>query len=512
MPILASHRKSRGTGGVRSTSPAVGLTTAALASVTLLSAQSADAAPSAVSQPSVEDVQKKVDALYRQAGGTTRPYAQAKESAKTAKTAKPDRADRSDRSDRSARSREAAARTTGETRAAQAAPRQQPRRAAPRQGDAIRPAAATIYAGGPQVPRPAPVPPAPTRLVPPQPAPVPVPQQLVPQQPTRASGAVPTQAPVQAATPAPVQGPVQAPARTPARAQGAEPQAALRLSKLTVQEKLVTARTLLSRLVQEETARLAALERARDEEARHLADVRAQEEAARLLEEQQAQAQLAQQLEAQAQQAQAQAEAEAQARAAQAQVQAQLDAQAQVQAQLDAQARAEAQEAQEQARAQQAQAQLLDAQLPPRTPLQQPLAPLLPAVPAQPGPATVTAPDSTYATKAAKVLAFARAQIGKPYVSGATGPSSYDSTGLTQTAWRVAGVDLPRTTWEQVGAGTNITTQDLLPGDLVFFYDDISHVGIYTGEGMMIHAPEPGANVREESIYYLPIHGSVRPA
>ncbi|MYV55674.1 C40 family peptidase, partial [Streptomyces sp. SID3212] len=126
--------------------------------------------------------------------------------------------------------------------------------------------------------------------------------------------------------------------------------------------------------------------------------------------------------------------------------------------------------------------------------------------------APAPAPDSTYATKAAKVLAFARAQIGKPYVSGATGPSSYDSTGLTQTAWRVAGVDLPRTTWEQVGAGTNITTQDLLPGDLVFFYDDISHVGIYTGDGMMIHAPEPGANVREESIYYLPIHGSVRPA
>lgn len=49
-------------------------------------------------------------------------------------------------------------------------------------------------------------------------------------------------------------------------------------------------------------------------------------------------------------------------------------------------------------------------------------------------------------------------------------------------------------------------------GDLVFFYDDISHVGIYKGDGMMIHAPKPGANVREESIYYMPIYGSVRPA
>ncbi|QIQ03095.1 glycoside hydrolase [Streptomyces liangshanensis] len=447
---MASHRKSRGTGGVRSSSPAVGLTTAALASVTLLSAQSADAAP-AVSQPSVEDVQKKVDALYRQAGSATRQNAQAKEPAKTAKPP------------RGARSKEAAE-TGRETRVAEPAPRPQPRRAAPLQGDAIRPAAATTFATGPQVPRPAPARPAPTQLVPQQPAPqrpvssplVPqqlVPQPLVPPQPTRAPRVVPAQGPV------PASAPVAAPA-----AQGAEPQAALRLSKLTVQEKLSTTRALLSRLVQEKTA--------------------------------QAQAQA---------EARALAEAQAQALAAQAQ----LDAQAlsDAQAQLDAQARAEAE-----AQAQAAQEQALAAQQA-QTPLQPTPAPAVtPAPVPTPTPTPAPAPDSTYATKAAKVLAFARAQIGKPYVSGATGPSSYDSTGLTQTAWRVAGVDLPRTTWEQVSAGTNITTQDLLPGDLVFFYDDISHVGIYTGDGMMIHAPEPGANVREESIYYLPIHGSVRPA
>ncbi|MGW9121818.1 C40 family peptidase, partial [Streptomyces sp. NPDC055663] len=123
-----------------------------------------------------------------------------------------------------------------------------------------------------------------------------------------------------------------------------------------------------------------------------------------------------------------------------------------------------------------------------------------------------TGSDSGATTKAEQVLAFARAQIGKPYVWGATGPSSYDCSGLTQAAWKAAGVDIPRTTWDQVEIGTRVATADLRPGDLVFFYDDISHVGIYKGDGMMIHAPKPGANVREESIYYMPIYGSVRPA
>ncbi|WP_329293288.1 NlpC/P60 family protein [Streptomyces pseudovenezuelae] len=128
---------------------------------------------------------------------------------------------------------------------------------------------------------------------------------------------------------------------------------------------------------------------------------------------------------------------------------------------------------------------------------------------------TPTAPDASYATKAAKALAFARAQIGKPYVWGATGPDSYDCSGLTQAAWKAAGVDLPRVTYDQVNAGTTVSLADAQPGDLVFFYDDISHVGLYIGNGMMIHAPKPGAYVREESIYYdgeSAIHSVVRPA
>ncbi|MET8075051.1 NlpC/P60 family protein [Streptomyces sp. NPDC005303] len=134
---------------------------------------------------------------------------------------------------------------------------------------------------------------------------------------------------------------------------------------------------------------------------------------------------------------------------------------------------------------------------------------------AAPQQSTSTAPDSSYATKAAKALAFARAQIGKPYVWGATGPDSYDCSGLTQAAWKAAGVDLPRVTYDQVNAGTTVSLADAQPGDLVFFYDDISHVGLYIGNGMMIHAPKPGAYVREESIYYdgeSGIHSVVRPA
>ncbi|MFD7887768.1 NlpC/P60 family protein [Streptomyces albidoflavus] len=123
-----------------------------------------------------------------------------------------------------------------------------------------------------------------------------------------------------------------------------------------------------------------------------------------------------------------------------------------------------------------------------------------------------TAPDSSYAAKAEKVIAFARAQMGKPYVWGAAGPDSFDCSGLTQAAWKTAGVSLPRTTWDQVGVGQKVSVDNAQPGDLVFFYDDISHVGIYIGGGEMIHAPKPGADVRVESIYYMPIHSVVRPA
>jgi cell wall-associated NlpC family hydrolase len=97
-------------------------------------------------------------------------------------------------------------------------------------------------------------------------------------------------------------------------------------------------------------------------------------------------------------------------------------------------------------------------------------------------------------------------------VWGATGPGSYDCSGFTQAAWKAAGIDLPRTTWDQVDAGTRVSVDNAVPGDLVFFYDDISHVGLYIGDGEMIHAPKPGASVRVESLYSMPLYGVVRPA
>ncbi|MFI5877890.1 C40 family peptidase [Streptomyces sp. NPDC051554] len=123
--------------------------------------------------------------------------------------------------------------------------------------------------------------------------------------------------------------------------------------------------------------------------------------------------------------------------------------------------------------------------------------------------------DSFYATKAAKAVAFARAQVGKPYVWGAAGPGSYDCSGLTQAAWKAAEVTLPRVITDQANAGTTVSLADAQPGDLVFFHDDISHVGVYVGDGMMIHAPKPGAYVREESVHYdgaATVHSVVRPA
>ncbi|MFJ1553385.1 C40 family peptidase [Streptomyces mirabilis] len=123
--------------------------------------------------------------------------------------------------------------------------------------------------------------------------------------------------------------------------------------------------------------------------------------------------------------------------------------------------------------------------------------------------------ESAYGGKAAKALAFAREQIGKPCVWGATGPDSYDSASLVQAAWRAAGVALPRTVHGQATAGAAIPLTDIQFGDLIFFYDNVSHVGFYTGNGMMIHAPSPGASIREESIFFAgqkAIHSALRPA
>lgn len=392
MPALASHRKSRTRTGVRAHTPAVGFTTAALASVTLLSTQSATAAPTEP-KPSVEEVQKKVDDLYRQAGTATQQYNKAKEATDTQRKS----VERVlDDVAKSADKVNEARRSLGTYAAAQY------------RAGAVGPTAALMFADSPESYFEQ--------------------TQLMDRLTDRQQDAIED---------------FQKEQRTAAKQRTkatksletlTESQATLKAGKQKVQNKLAAARSLLSELTAEEKARLAALEREKEQEARRKAEAKAKEEAAE-------------------------------------------------------------RKRQEEARKKE-------------------------EAPATGG-GTETgsgggtgsgATDGTYAAKAEKVLAFARAQIGKPYVWGATGPSSYDCSGLTAAAWKAAGVQLPRTTWDQVKVGTSVATADLLPGDLVFFYDDISHVGIYKGDGKMIHAPKPGANVREESIYYMPIYGSVRPA
>jgi cell wall-associated NlpC family hydrolase len=117
--------------------------------------------------------------------------------------------------------------------------------------------------------------------------------------------------------------------------------------------------------------------------------------------------------------------------------------------------------------------------------------------------------------RAAKAITFARAQVGKPCVWGATGPDSYDCSSLTQAAWKAAGVTLPRAAHRQALAGTPVTLAGLEPGDLVLFFDDDRHVGLHVGDGMMVHAPGPGSSITEESIYgagEAAIHRIIRPA
>ncbi|MGP3981972.1 NlpC/P60 family protein [Streptomyces sp. KR80] len=389
---MPSHRKPRTNilASPGSSRAAVGLTTAALAGVTLLS-QSAQAAPREPAEPkpqSIEDVQKKVDDLYRQAGTSTQEYNAAKERADRQRTKVDalldDVAKRTDRLND-------ARRQLGSYAAAQY------------RNGGMDGTATFLLADNPQGYFEQ--------------------NHLMDRMTGRQRQVVEDYRDQQEAA---AKQRVEA---TRSLETLSESQQKLRTSKESVQAKLAEARELLSKLTAEEKARLAALERKKKEEARRKA-----EEIAR------------QQREEQARKEREQRERERE--------------------QGDG---------------------------------------------SQTSPGTGSDSDS-YSAKAAEAIAFARAQIGKPYVWGATGPNSYDCSGLTQRAWKMAGVSLPRTTWDQVEIGTKVAMKDMKPGDLIFFYDDISHVGLYIGDGQMVHAPKPGANVRTESITYMPFHSAVRPA
>ncbi|MEU9537830.1 NlpC/P60 family protein [Streptomyces mirabilis] len=123
-------------------------------------------------------------------------------------------------------------------------------------------------------------------------------------------------------------------------------------------------------------------------------------------------------------------------------------------------------------------------------------------------PGSVAAPNS----RAAEAVAYAYGKLGSPYVWGATGPDAFDCSGLAQAAYRAAGISLPRTTYAQINAGRRVSRSELRAGDLVFFYSGISHVGIYVGNGQMIHAPNPSAPVRLAPVDEMPFAGATRVA
>ncbi|MFD9859289.1 C40 family peptidase [Streptomyces alboflavus] len=416
---MASHRKPRSRSALIRTTPALGITTAALTSVALLS-QSANAAPSAPAEPgkpSLEEVQKKVDDLYQQAGVATQKYNSAKE--RTDKQRK--KADRllddvARRTDRLNEARQ----ELGSFAAAQY-----------RTG-AVSETAAMMLADDPkgffdQ-------------------------NHLADRLTSRQKKAVDDYQTQQVAATK------QRTKATKSLKSLQDSRDDLRSSKRTVQTKLTEARSLLSKLTAEEKARLAAIEKRKEEAAKRKAAELARKQAAEERERKAKEA--AERREREREQEQGQEEGSGSG----------SDSGSGAGSGSDTGSGSGS------------------------------------------GAGSGTGAGSGYAAKAQKVIAFAEKQMGKPYVWGATGPGSYDCSGLTQAAWKTAGISLPRTTWDQVKVGTTVPTSQAKPGDLVFFYDDISHVGIYIGDGKMIHAPKPGANVRVESIYYMPIHSVVRPA
>ncbi|MBY8876526.1 C40 family peptidase [Actinacidiphila acidipaludis] len=113
--------------------------------------------------------------------------------------------------------------------------------------------------------------------------------------------------------------------------------------------------------------------------------------------------------------------------------------------------------------------------------------------------------------RAALAVAAARRVLGAPYVWGATGPNAFDCSGLMLYAYRQAGVELPRTSQEQMNAGPHVPLDQARPGDLVIYRGDASHVAMYVGGGMVIHAPYPGARVRYDPVDMMPVTAVTRP-
>lgn len=113
--------------------------------------------------------------------------------------------------------------------------------------------------------------------------------------------------------------------------------------------------------------------------------------------------------------------------------------------------------------------------------------------------------------QAGAAVRFAYAQLGKSYRFGAEGPDAYDCSGLTSAAWSRAGVALPHNARRQQQSVHRVSRSELRPGDLVFYYRNVRHVGMYVGSGKIIHAPQHGEPVRVDNVDYQPVHSFGRP-
>ncbi len=123
-----------------------------------------------------------------------------------------------------------------------------------------------------------------------------------------------------------------------------------------------------------------------------------------------------------------------------------------------------------------------------------------------PAPAAYTAPFTSVGQRAADA---AQSKIGSPYVYGAAGPNSFDCSGLVQWAYKQAGLNVPRTSYDQASAGQAVNISDLMPGDVVSFYGG-SHTGIYVGGGNIVHASTSSQPVKIAPLDSMPVDGARR--
>ncbi|MDH6289454.1 C40 family peptidase [Rhodococcus opacus] len=137
--------------------------------------------------------------------------------------------------------------------------------------------------------------------------------------------------------------------------------------------------------------------------------------------------------------------------------------------------------------------------------------PVPPAPAPNPGPlpGPLPAPPALPSTHGAQALAAAESKIGSPYVWGATGPNAFDCSGLVQWAYKQAGISVPRTTYDQVNGGSPVDKGSLQPGDLVLF-NGANHVGLYAGNGTVVHAPTSGQPVKQAPLDSMPFYAARR--